>query len=209
MKYSFLFILLFAVITVGAGCKRDQPTQTNNTPSTTPVVTETPQPEPADTLPATTTEKTLYRGTWFDVQYPENFTAFPTSPTFVATTGDIRIQTNEAKFVSPDGTVEFFVFSPQWGGDPTDYLKIKAIEELASEKIEESGADEADKTTTRWVTVKAKDNSYYRSFISIKRANDGSSLHHVLGIKYKDTAAYEKYLNDYTQFKESLRQYSD
>ena len=138
---------------------------------------------------------TLYKGTWFDIKYPKEFT-----PSSIA---------DEARFLSPDGTVEFFVFSPQWGGNPVDYLTTKASEELVSEKTDTTGAD-LKKKIVRWVTVKAKDGSYYRSFVSIKaQVGTGSDLHYVFGIKYENDAAYQQYRDAYIAFKASLSQYAD
>ena len=137
----------------------------------------------------------LYKGTWFDIKYPKEFTPSSTA--------------DEARFLSPDKTVEFFVFSPQWGGNPVDYLTTKTSEELVSEKTDESGA-EMKKEVVRWVTVKAKDGSYYRSFVSIKtQVGTGSDLHHVFRIRYRDNAAYERYRDTYIAFKKSLNQYTD
>ncbi len=167
----------------------------------------TPKAEPAQI------EVTLYRGSWFDIEYPQNFTAKPNAPT-TEYKGNTYVQTDEAYFISPDGTVEFFIYSPLWRGDPKNYLIIAPTEELVSEKIEEKKENEltdqyGDKVV-RWVTLKAKDSSYYRSFISIKeQVGTGSDLHYVFGIKYQDSAAYEKHKDAYVAFKESLRQYAD
>jgi len=140
----------------------------------------------------------LYKGSWFDIKYPKGFTARPTVS-----------MTDEAYFLSPDGSVEFFVFSPLWAGDPSEYLNIPSTEELVSEKTDESGLDLNNKIV-RWVTVKAKDGSYYRSFVSIKnQVGTGSDLHHVFGIKYQNNIAYEKYKDAYATFKNSLQQYAD
>jgi hypothetical protein len=215
MKNIFLFLLLSSMALLGAGCKNISPEN-----SLTPIVAPNTQTEtsssavteptqPTTTPSASATKMVLYHGSWFDIRYPEHFIFSPTIPVHF-TNGNTIIETDEATFVSPDKTVEFFIFSPLWSGDPIDYLQIKNTEELVSEKISTTTDPNGDKKVTRWVTLKAKDSSYYRSFISIKNAVDsGSETHHVFGVKYKNEAAYEKYKNDYLKFKESLRQYSD
>ncbi|MBI4835971.1 MAG: hypothetical protein HY817_01800 [Candidatus Abawacabacteria bacterium] len=169
------------------------------------IVTQSPMPTQAGV--------TLYRGSWFDIKYPSNFIPRPTSPTN-KTNAITSVQTDEAYFTSPDSTVEFFVFSPLWGGNPENYLNISNTEEQVSEKTETRKENDypgqfGDKTI-RWLTIKAKDSSYYRSLISIKeQIGTGSDLHHVFGIKYKNNDAYAKYRDAYAAFKNSVRQYSD
>jgi hypothetical protein len=142
-----------------------------------------------------------YNGTWFSISYPGDFTASPTGPT--GSTSDYTfVETDEAKFISPDGEVEFFVYSPQWGGDPASYLNTAANEKMISEK-----ADSTDKASgiTRWITFTDVSGKYTRSVTSIKT----ESTHLVFGIKYKDAKAYDKYKDAYTAFKKSLVQYAD
>ncbi|PIY93563.1 MAG: hypothetical protein COY69_01025 [Candidatus Magasanikbacteria bacterium CG_4_10_14_0_8_um_filter_32_14] len=202
MKKLISLASLFFFLLLGAGCQ-NQGRNTSLPPAVnepqTQIVSESEKQDTGDT---TKVDITLYKGLWFDIEYPQNFSAKPT------------IKTDEAYFLSPDGTVEFFVYSPLWAGNPENYLTIAPTEELVDEKIEETKEAEqpgqyGDKIT-RFVTVKAKDGSYYRSFVSIKeQINTGSEIHHVFGIKYQDNTAYEKYRDSYITFKESLNQYSD
>ncbi len=204
-KISSLAILLSVLVLAGAGCANKNPEKNN---STFTAVDNTPNQ--TTTAPAATNKVVIYRGAWFDVKYPENFTAAPTQPTLISKNSNTRVRTDEATFTSPDNNIEFFVYSPLWNGDPKEYLKIKDTEELVSEKISTTTDRNSDLQRTRWVTIKAKDNSYYRSFVSITGGiNLGSLVHHVFGIKYKNDAAYEQYKNDYLKFKESLIQYAD
>ena len=170
------------------------------------------QPSTAKQTKSQETKTTkLYRGSWFDIKYPASFIAAPTTPINSDGLNDglSHIETDEATFTSPDKSVEFFVFSPLWSGDPIDYLSIKPTEEVVNEKTVTKGQG-YEKSITHWVTVKAKDDSYYRSFVSIKNQADTESVvHHVFGIKYKTNEAYEKYKDDYTAFKKSLIQYGD
>jgi len=59
------------------------------------------------------------------------------------------------------------------------------------------------------VTIKAKDGSYYRSFVSIKEQVTPAVVHQVFGIKYSNKESYEYYKKAYLNFKGSLVQYSD
>lgn len=167
-------------------------------------VAEVAKIERNDTAPkilATTTK--IYSGAWFDVQYPADFTPRPTAP---LQDGSDTVDTDEAFFAAPDNSVEFFAYSPLWGGDPIDYLTARPNEKMVSEKTDEKGQNE-NKQTTRWVTFQAVDGSYMRSYVSSKY-QDGQ-LHHVFGIQYKDAAAYDRYKSAYAAFKNSLVQYAD
>ena len=152
----------------------------------------------------------LYRGPWFDIQYPESFTVKPVSNLRIDEETEL-IQKDEAYFISPNERVEFYVFSPLWRGEPS-YLTVLPTEDLVSEKNEEAKerAGQHGKRQVCWVSVKAKDSSYYRSFVSIKdQVGTESELHHGFGIKYRDNEAYQRYQKAYIAFKKSLRQYSD
>jgi len=138
-------------------------------------------------------QTTLYKGVWFDIKYPSDFKVKPS----------LKLYANEnedaAWFVSPDGSVEFFVHSPQWSGtvnllEPTDQ------EKLAGKSTEKSG-----EATTTWITIAAKNGSYTRSYV----LTTTESTSKVLGIKYKDQKSYDLYKQKYIDFKKSLIQYAD
>jgi len=225
-KISFLVILLVPFILLGTGCKSQLEINPSEPVIVSPVETvEIPeevselenQPvleveketveEEREEVASTTGETILFIGSWFDIEYPEDFTASPTEPSAVRSE-ILRTLTDEAKFLSPDETVEFFVFSPLWDEDPEDYLEIKTTETLVSEKTEKNGADDTRQVVT-WVTVKANNGSYYRSWVSIREDNFGSPIHHVFGIKYQDSSSYKRYRDQYITFKNSLHQYAD
>lgn len=148
----------------------------------------------------------LYRGSYFDIEYPEGFRASPDGPMDVPADGYARVRTDAAQFESPDGLVSFFVYSPLWAGEP-DYLRTASNETVVDERTTES--DDGD-TITTWATLKANDGSYARSYISIREQMlTGSELHHVFGIKYADAASYDTYRDAFIRFKESLKQYAD
>lgn len=141
-----------------------------------------------------------YSGPWFDIEYPDSFTARPGRAGCLSSG-----RCDSAFFASADGAIEFYVFSPQWGGDPAVDLDLNPTTERL---VEEKTATKGD-ITTRWVTVAAKDRSYTRSYVVIRDENEGSWLLHAFGIKYKDQATYAAWRDTYIQFKESLVQYSD
>ncbi|MBP9732318.1 MAG: hypothetical protein KBD29_02575 [Candidatus Magasanikbacteria bacterium] len=213
-KITFVVALLSVNVLIGTGCQKQEEnleealvvpmvvTELQNQ-----VAPETEKEKNVDRVEVSELNSSLYRGYYFDIEYPSDFVPSPLSPTTMYEGVEYK-QTDEALFLSPDESVEFFVFSPLWAGEPT-YLKILATEEIVDEKIEESDSNYG-KRMVRWVTVRAKDSSYYRSFISIKeRGDDGSEVHHVFGIRYKDSQSYERYKEAYVSFKESLRQYAD
>lgn len=156
------------------------------------------------------TEKELdaktYFGNYFKIAYPKDFKANPDGP--ILNDGNL-IDTDEATFISPDGTVEFFVYSPQWGGTPKDYLEIKENEKVVSEDMQMKDKTLGDQTidvlTTKFTTVKDKNDKYTRSIMSQKT----ESTNLVFGIKYKDQASYDKYKAKYITFKKSLVQFAD
>jgi len=113
------------------------------------------------------------------------------------------VDTDEAYFLSADGQVEFFVYSPQWGGNPISYLDVADNEEIDSEK---TAIDEIDPNIViNWVTFKDKDGQYLRSYYS----KQTESTHKVFGIKYSDQASYNLHKDEYDAFKKSLIQYAD
>ena len=217
MKNLLVPISFVALLLLGAGCQKPKQDSTLPVP---PVVQElqtqaVPQGATRETrgdepFKKPTAPPTLYRGNWFDVTYPSNFVPNPTAPT-VTSQGLTFVSADEATFTSPDKTVEFFVYSPLWSGEPKSYLTIAPTETIVDDKTTETPIDPLKGgTKTRWVTVEAKDHSYYRSFVSIYRQiGIGGEVHHVFGIKYRDAAAYATYKESYTAFKASLRQYAD
>jgi len=143
----------------------------------------------------------MYKGSWFDIEYPTSFTAIPTEP--IIDKNEISyVETDEAFFQSPDQEVEFFVYSPQWGGEPS-YFKLANNELIESEK---EAVDEIVPTTIiTWVTIKDKNENYWRSYYH-KKTN---STDLVFGIWFTSQSAYERYKPQYTAFKKSLVQYAD
>jgi hypothetical protein len=136
-----------------------------------------------------------FSGAWFDINYPSNFLA----------KGSLKSPSSDgfesAIFKSPDNLVEFYIFSPQWNGEAKDIL-LKTNEKLSSSKSEIYGDIE-----TKWWTITSSDGSYSRSYQ--QKYNKSQNTKWIIGIKYKNSSALEKYKKEYASFKNSLKQYAD
>lgn len=137
-----------------------------------------------------------YRGAWFTISYPLEFIVHPSMK---SSTAGVKGY-DSAFFASPDHKIEFYIYSPQWSGEPTDVALKPNFEKLISTKTVKA----KDKTTT-WTAISAKNGSYTRSLLDIK----DSSIRKVFGIKYTDPKTLAKYKKYYQKFKESLVQYAD
>jgi hypothetical protein len=138
-----------------------------------------------------------YKGAWFDIKYPSNFNVKPSIKSAQSMEGY-----DSVFFSSMDGGVEFYVFSPQWNGTPVD-IELKPNSEEYVAKKEEKGNGKA----IRFVTIKALDNTYSRSFVDTE--NTALNTRIVFGIKYRNQKDYDRYKQSYLNFKKSLRQFSD
>lgn len=135
-----------------------------------------------------------YKGAYFEVKYPAGFRVRPS----------LRSDENpdSAFFTAPDGSVEFYVYSPLWNGEPTDIEINEATESYVAQNTEEKGG-----IKIRRVTIRAKNGSYTRSFEDTENTNTNNRT--VFGIKYRDQKVYEKYRQSYLTFKKSIRQFAD
>jgi hypothetical protein len=139
----------------------------------------------------------VYKGAWFDIKYPSYFMVKPSIKSTQSTKGY-----DSVFFSSTDGGVEFYVFSPQWNGNPVDIELNPNIEEYAAKKEEKRSGK-----IIRFVTIRALDNTYLRSYVDTENIALNTRL--VFGIKYRSQKDYDKYKQYYLYFKESLRQYAD
>ena len=146
------------------------------------------------------TEKTVsystFKGAWFDIEYPSTFKAENSLKSYTNSEGF-----DSAVFTSPDGKVQFYVFSPQWSGEPTD---IKVVE---GERIKETSEEKKNGLFVKRWTVEANDGSYRRSYE--ETSENVSHTNKVFGVKYATEADLEKYREEYLHFKNSLIQYAD
>jgi hypothetical protein len=133
-----------------------------------------------------------FNGASFKVEYPPQFTIRPSlkNPTFP----DFY---TSAFFLSPDSAVEFYVYSFAGEGQATD-IALDPKKEMLASQSEKEVKKPAKKI--RWVTIKAKDGSYTRSYEDTEYKDSGRL---VLGVTYRDQKAYERYKADYLTFKKS------
>jgi hypothetical protein len=140
-------------------------------------------------------EHSIFHGAWFDVKYPSNFIARGSM------TSNSSDKFDSATFTSPDNSVEFYVYSPQWNGTAYD-ISLKSNETQASSKHDDSKSRHIE-----WWTIEAKDKSYIRSYQKTTDKNSNSIS--IIGLKYKNQESYNKYKKEYLAFKASLDQFAD
>ncbi len=166
-----------------------------------------------------------YTGAYFTAKYPPGFKPRGSLRPSVSPAPPGSEPYESAFFASPDGLVEFYVFSPQWDGEPTDIILRPETEELVATRTETkewpyckdaAGRDMVLRTRATWVTIKAKDGSYTRSYVDIRHvyAYVGESDDYIIsrrtfGFKYASRTAYNRYRDRYLSFQQSLCQYAD
>jgi hypothetical protein len=137
-----------------------------------------------------------YAGAWFSVYYPSTFEVVPsivseTHPSFY----------DSAFFNSPDGSVSFYIYAPQWNGEAED-IALQDNEKIIGDKTIVT-----DEKIVREYTIKANNRAYLRSYIDSESLVNHTRL--VIGIKYKNIDVYNRYRSMYLQFKNTLEQYAD
>ena len=143
------------------------------------------------------TQYKTYKGAWFDIEYPENFKAENSLKSSTNTEGF-----DSAIFTSPDGKVQFYVFSPQWSGEPTDI----SLDKNNEEQIDFSEEKKGDITIKRWL-IEANNGSYHRAYE--ETIDKLSNTNKVFGIIYSPDHYKDEYREEYLHFKKSLKQYAD
>lgn len=135
-----------------------------------------------------------FLGAGFEVSYPNSFMA-------IGSKRSPEVNGYESVFFSsPDGSVEFYIYSPTNKGVPND-IDVKINEKISPIQVTSGKA-----VSARFWTITAKDNSYTRAYHESIDSKTGSNW--IVGIKYKSQAAYNKYKNDYLAFKKSFRKVS-
>jgi hypothetical protein len=137
-----------------------------------------------------------FNGAWFEIKYPSAFTPRPSMKSATATTGY-----ESAFFQSPDGLAEFYIYSPQWSGTPSD-ISVKSTEKMSGITSKTSG-----NLLVTWWTITAINGSYTRTYQ--ETMNSLTNTNWIVGIKYKNQSAYAKYKRQYLAFKASLVQFAD
>lgn len=141
-------------------------------------------------------KSSVFSGAWFDVRFPADFCTKPSMKSSTAEGYD------SAEFISPDGTVSFYVFAPQWGGNASDIALVPEHEQLVAEQRRQLRNREI-----RWITIAARDGSYRRSYQDTF-ARQGS-VRTIVGIKYRSEEDRLRYLKAYELFRRSLKLYAD
>ncbi len=144
-------------------------------------------------------ETSNFRGSYFEIKYPKDFTARPLD-------AKIAKEANAATFTSPDGAMAFYIYSPQWGGDPPN-IALDASKEVEVSRKADKGKSSGVEGKYTWITIAAIDKSYTRIYQDFL-AND-QSIHWVIGMKYKSDAVLQQYKTQYAAFKASLKQLGD
>ena len=136
-----------------------------------------------------------YTGAWFTVEFPGNFSVTPSLQSTTRTEGY-----DSVVFTSPDGKVQFYIFSPQWSGVATDIALQSGEEETEHTTDTENGL-----IVERW-TIKADNGQYSRSYES---TSETGGINRIFGIRYLSSEDLERYRAEYLHFKNSLQQYAD
>lgn len=138
-----------------------------------------------------------FTGAWFEIQYPGDFQVQPSLKSATNESGH-----DSAFFVSPSKEVTFYVFSPQWNGQPSDILLKEDKEtQVSLNKTEKDGVITLD------CTIAAKDGSYSRSYVDIEDTN--TNTRQVFGITFRDQKVLDQYKDQFARFKDSLAQFGD
>lgn len=138
-----------------------------------------------------------YKGAWFDIKYPTGFSVVARETSQDSAEG--RSNCLGVSFVSPDGLVEFYVFSPLWNGT-SQWIQRREGEKQTGYSRQRSG-----QTLITFVTRKGP--GYSRSYADYENAT--LNTRKIFGYKYASDAAYKAYKPLYLKFKGSLIQYAD
>lgn len=138
-----------------------------------------------------------FEGAWFEIQYPADFKIEPSIKGITSVKGH-----DSVFFASPSNDVVFYVFSPQWSGNPSDILLNQENEkQLSLKEQKEKGKN------IKQYAIAAKDGSYYRNYEDMQ--DPESNTRRVFGIKFKNKEALEQYKEKYEHFQKSLVQFAD
>lgn len=139
---------------------------------------------------------TVFEGAWFEVAYPADFTVRPSLESSSTEGYD------SVFFDSPDGEVSFYVHSPQWGGEPSDFTL-----DPATEVVQDSTSTTDGPLTTTRVTIRARDGSWVRSYVT--EADERGPSRWTIGWRYASEEARERYAPAFEAFRASLTQFGD
>lgn len=195
LKNRNKFVLLFSFIIIFS-CKKSEHSDVKSKVDTIETATDSAANDRKASEEKSASTYSTYKGAWFDIEYPANFKV----------ENSLKSSTNSegfdsAFFTSPDGKVQFYIFSPQWSGKPDD-IKIEENEKMLETKVENKNGIFINRST-----VAAKDGSYFRSYEESSEME--GQINKVFGIKYASKEDLERYREEYLHFKNSLKQYAD
>jgi hypothetical protein len=158
----------------------------------------------------------IYHGAWFAVRYPSDFHAWPGQPALPGGTAS-----DSAFFTSPDRSVQFYVYSPQWNGTPEYASPYVGETQLASfvKTTKYSGplqpqglpagatVSRGDIIRVSWTTVQNKKQGYCRSWENWQ--NTTLNISFTFGIRYRNSRSLTRYRPEYLAFRSSLEQFGD
>ncbi|AZI20059.1 hypothetical protein [Chryseobacterium taklimakanense] len=192
-RSKFVFFLSFIII---FSCKKNETTDVKSKTDTIEMMQDSAVNEHKGREEKTVSTYSTYKGAWFDIEYPAIFKVENSLKSSTSSEGF-----DSVFFTSPDGKVQFYIFSPQWSGKPGD-IKIQENEKMLETKAETQNGI----FINRW-TVAAKDGSYFRSFEESSEIE--GKINKVFGIKYASKEDLERYREEYLHFKNSLKQFAD
>ena len=83
----------------------------------------------------------------------------------------------------------------------------QTLQSQSNEILENSSSEFSEDIEIRRWTIESRDGTYKRSYQ--EKINSMQNTNWIVGIKYADSATFEKYKKDYILFKSSLKQYAD
>ncbi len=136
-----------------------------------------------------------YMGAWFAVQYPAHLDVVEREKSGAGERFD------GVSFLAEDGTLELYVFSPQWRGESRWARPWQGEREMSR-----SRSADGPRTRTQY-TYQGPKGAYTRRFEQI--VDTESNTNHYFGIRFTDARDPQQVESIYTRFKDSLEQYAD
>ena len=134
-----------------------------------------------------------YNGAWFDVRVPEGFTVQP-SLLSVSNEGYDSVWLR-----SPDDDFDLYIYSPQWGGEPSDVIDDPQISDITENtQINDHGT-----VTVREIAYK---NGQYGKFTSNQTIHNN---HLTTGYRHSNQPLSESQNQIHRCFLQSIQQYAD
>ena len=136
----------------------------------------------------------VYSGAWFDVLAPEGFEAFESLPSATSDGYD------SVWFKHPQLDLQLYIYSPQWGGKPSDIVDDHNILSMR----ESTEISNAQSITHRSMNYKDRQSGVFYSKESLE-----STSHLTTGYQTKKIPISDELFEIYHCFKTSVQQYTD